>query len=111
MAKGKKRILVLIKPKDPSDPSAGNVSIGTPKEFCRDLASYNTGPDGSATSRLGTAVLHGPGFVVEYAMGHDELMQAMVVVNHQDFAWPVISKMCRENGWKMQDTESGQIFG
>ncbi len=111
MAKGKKRILVLIKPRDVEDPSAGNVSIGSPKEFVKALSGYNTAPDGSTSARLGTAVLHGPGFVVEYAMGHDELMQAMIVVNHQDFAWPVISKMCRENGWKMQDTESGQIFG
>ncbi|MBL4591110.1 MAG: hypothetical protein JKY96_04045 [Phycisphaerales bacterium] len=111
MGKGKKRILVLIKPRDADDPSAGNVALGSPKELVKALSGYNTAPDGSESKRLGTMVLHGPGFVVEYAIGHEELMQAMIVVNHQDFAWPVISKMCRDNGWKMQDTESGQIFG
>jgi len=90
---------------------AGNIALGTPKEVCRALAEFNTGADGSETKRLGTLVLHGPGYTVEYASGHDELMQAMVVVNNMDFAWPVLSKICRANGWKMQDTESGQVFG
>tara|TARA_R110002072_G_scaffold42064_4_gene117464 strand:- start:20429 stop:20764 length:336 start_codon:yes stop_codon:yes gene_type:complete len=111
MAKSKKRILVMIKPKDPEDMLAGNFALGTPKEVCAVLASYNTSPDGSIVTRHGTMVLHGPGFTVEYASGHDELMQAMVVVNTMDFAWPVLSKICKANGWKMQDTESGQIFG
>lgn len=111
MAKSKKRILVLIKPKDPENPMAGNAPIGTAKSLCSALAQFNTAADGSEIKRLGTMVLHGPGYTVEYAMGHDELMQAMVVVNNMDFAWPVLSKMCKANGWKMQDTESGQIFG
>lgn len=111
MAKKKKRILVLMNPRDPGDPSAGNAALGTPKELCAVLAGFNTAADGSELKRLGTMVLHGPGFTVEYAMGHDELMQAMVVVNNQDFAWPVLSKICRSQGWKMQDTDSGQVFG
>jgi hypothetical protein len=111
MAKGKKRILVMINPRDPEDTLAGNVALGTPRELCSALAKFNTAPDGAQIKRLGTMVLHGPGYTVEYAMGHDELMQAMVVVNNMDFAWPVLSKICRVNGWKMQDTESGQVFG
>jgi len=101
----------MTNPKDPEDLLAGNFALGTPKEVCAALAKFNTGPDGSIVKRLGTMVLHGPGFTVEYASGHDELMQAMVVVNTMDFAWPVLSKICKANGWKMQDTESGQIFG
>lgn len=111
MAKRKKRILVMIKPKDPDNMLAGNFALGSPKEVCAALAKFNTSADGSEIKRLGTMVLHGPGYTVEYAMGHDELMQAMVVVNVMDFAWPVLSKLCKANGWKMQDTESGQIFG
>jgi len=102
---------VLIKPHDPEDPGAGNDPLGTPKEVCKALAAFNTSPDGAEVKRLGTMVLHGPGYTIEYAMGHDELMQAMVVVNNTDFGWPVLSRICRANGWKMQDAESGQVFG
>lgn len=111
MAKGKKRILVLINPRDPEDTLEGNIALGTAKELCNALSKFNTAVDGAEIKRLGTMVLHGPGYTVEYAVGHDELMQAMVVVNNMDFAWPVLSKICRANGWKMQDTESGQVFG
>jgi hypothetical protein len=111
VSKRKKRILVLIKPRDPDDPAAGSVPLGTPSELVAMLAPFNIAADGSARRALGTAVLHGPGFTLEYASSQDELNQAMIVVNDQDFAWPVLSRMCRQNGWKMQDTESGQIFG
>jgi hypothetical protein len=60
---------------------------------------------------VGTRVLYGPGFVLEYAAGHDRLSQLMVSCNEPDIAWPVLSRMCRANGWKMQDAESGQVFG
>jgi len=111
MARGKKRILVMIHPRDPEDMLAGNIALGTPNEVCKALAQFNTAADGGDTKRLGTLVLHGPGYSVEYASGHDELMQVMVVVNNMDFAWPVLSNICKVNGWKMQDTESGQVFG
>ena len=111
MAKSKKRVLVFTKPKNPDDPMAGNFPLGSPREVCKKLSSFNTLPDGSTRSISGTVVLHGPGYTVEYAQGHDALMQAMVVVYNTDFAWPVLQKICRTTGWKMQDTESGQIFG
>lgn len=107
----KKRTLVLIKPNDPADPMAGNAPLGREKDVCANLEGYNTAADGSAVTRHGTMVLHGPGFTIEYATGHDQIMQAMVIVNNMDFAYPVLSKLCRALGWKMQDTESGQIFG
>jgi len=111
MSKRTKRILVLIKPRDPEDPTAGTLPLGRPKDLVAVLANFNVAPDGSERKALGTAVLHGPGFTVEYASSLDELNQAMIVVNDQDFAWPVLRRMCRVNAWKMQDTESGQIFG
>ncbi|MHA7814281.1 MAG: hypothetical protein ACX94C_12935 [Phycisphaerales bacterium] len=107
----KKRTLVLINPRDPEEPSAGNAPLGTEKELCEKLSHYNTAADGTDIKRHGTMVLHGPGYTIEYAVGHDELNQAMVIVNNMDFAYPVLSKMCKALGWKMQDTESGQIFG
>ena len=48
---------------------------------------------------------------VEYATGQDLIQQAMVGVNEIDVAFPVLSRMCRALGWKMQDTDSGQVFG
>jgi hypothetical protein len=107
----KKRVLVLINPRDPEDPSAGNTPLGSEKDVCDKLSQYNTSPDGSEVKRHGTMVLFGPGFTIEYAKGHDEVAQAMVIVNNMDFGYPVLSKMCRALGWKMQDTESGQVFG
>ena len=47
MSKRKKRILVLIHPRDPDDPAAGNVALGTPAELIDALAPFNTQPDGS----------------------------------------------------------------
>lgn len=111
MPKSKKRILVFIKPKDTDDPIAGNFPLGTPKELCKQLANFNTLPDGAQRNAVGTMVLHGPGYTVEYAQGHDTINQAMVVVYNTDFAWPVLQKICKATGWKMQDTDSGQIFG
>ena len=111
MAKSKKRVLVFTKPKNTDDPMAGNFPLGTPKEVCKELSKFNTLPDGAELTRMGTMVLHGPGYTVEYAQGHDTLMQAMVVVYNTDFAWPVLQRICKATGWKMQDTESGQIFG
>ncbi len=107
----KKRTLVLINPRNPEDPSAGNAPLGTERELCDKLAQYNTAADGAEVKRHGTMVLFGPGFTIEYAKGHDEITQAMVIVNNMDFGYPVLSRMCRALGWKMQDTESGQIFG
>lgn len=111
MSNRKKRILVLIKPRDPGDPGAGNMPLGRPRDLIDALAPFNTAPDGAERRALGTAVLHGPGFTIEYSTSLDELNQAMIVVNDQDFAWPVLSKLCHANAWKMQDTESGQVFG
>ena len=111
MAKSKRRLLVLINPRDPDNPGAGNVPLGRPKEFLAAVAPFNTAPDGATTSRLGTAVLHGPGMTMEYAASQDELSQAMVAVYDVETAWPVLARLCRTLGWKMQDTDSGQIFG
>lgn len=107
----KKRVLVMMRPRDPDDPMGGYVSLGSPREFIDKLSGFNTAPDGSRRSAVGTDVLYGPGFVVEYAQGAEAIQQAMVTVVESDIAWPVLSRVCRAYGWKMQDTESGQLFG
>jgi hypothetical protein len=111
MARQKKRLLVLMRPKDPDDPSAGNAELGTPAQLVAACAAFNTAPDGARRGSVGTEVLYGPGFVLEYAQNQKSLSQALVNVNEVDIAWPVLSKLCRAQGWKMQDAESGQVFG
>jgi len=107
----KKRVLVITNPVNADDPMAGTNPLGTERELRDAAARFNTLPDGSDTARAGTVILYGPGFTLEYAVGHATLSQAMVVVHDTDFAWPVLSRLCKDRGWKMQDTESGQYFG
>ncbi|MFG0305028.1 MAG: hypothetical protein ACF8Q5_02300 [Phycisphaerales bacterium JB040] len=111
MAKSKRRLLVLFNPNDPSDPGAGNSPLGDEAAFFEKLAPYNTGEDSPKRPGAPTHTLYGPGMSVEYATAQDPIMQAMVAVNEVDTAFPVLSKLCRELGWKMQDTDSGQVFG
>jgi hypothetical protein len=98
-------------PKDPEDPASGVKPMGSEGEFIASLAPFNTAPDGSPVRRGGTQVLHGPGIVIEYADTHEQINQAILTVVDQDIAWPVLVRLCRSLGWKMQDIESGQVFG
>ena len=75
------------------------------------LALFNTAPDGSDARSLGTRVLYGPGYMVELPTTLDTINQALVNVNDEETAWPVLSRMCRTLGWKMQDAKTGQVFG
>ncbi len=102
---------MFLKPNDPDDISAGYSSLGTLGEFEAALAPFNTAPDGSDGTSMGTRFLHGPGLVVEVPTGLDEITQALITVLDDDFALPVLMRICRANVWKMQDTESGQMFG
>lgn len=111
MGRKKKRILVLTKPKDADDPGAGLHPLGSPGDVRAAAERFNTSADGGDAKRAGTVILHGPGFTLEYSLSQDAINQAMVVVHDTDFAWPVLSKLCRAMDWKMQDTDTGQIFG
>ena len=111
MAKSKRRLLVLFNPNDPSDPSAGNAPLGDEAAFHEKLAPYNTAPDSPPKPGAPTRTLYGPGMSVEYSTAMDPIQQAMVAVNEVDVAFPVLSRLCRQLGWKMQDTDSGQVFG
>jgi hypothetical protein len=103
--------LVLFRLEDPAKPTGGFAPLGSEREFVALLEPFNTGPDGSPRRTGGTEVLHGPGIVVEYATTQENIAQAIVTVVDQDVAWPVLSRICRTLGWKLQDMESGQTFG
>lgn len=111
----RKRQIVLLKASEASKPGASLEPIGAIKDIVRDFAPFNTAPDGSGPNglgeRLGLAVLHGPGFVVEVPTGNDEVSQVMVSVTDEDFAWAVLMRLCRAAGLKMMDPESGRTFG
>ena len=113
----KKRTLVLLKGGD--TPGAGGLApLGTLLEVRSAMSAFNTAPDGSGPvgmgERVGTGVLHGPGMVIEVMLQSEqrdpEITQALIAVTDEDFAWPVLSKMCRASGWKLMDPESGRTF-
>lgn len=85
-------------------------SFGAKKRFVQELARYNTAPDGSP-AHLG--VLFGPGFRVETAFvgDRDPLTQALITITEEDNAWPVLTRLCRETHWRLQDIETGRSFG
>lgn len=86
--------------------------MGTPKEVASRLADFNTAPDGSgAGGSSGMIVLHGPGMVVEYPTGLEEVNQAMVTLVDDSIAWPVLMRLCKKLGWCMMDMETGRKFG
>lgn len=107
----KKRQLVLFKLTDPDRPNSGYADLGDEASLITLLAPFNTAPDGSPRRTSGTQVLHGPGIVIEYATTQDTIRQAIVSVVDQDIAWPVLSRICKTLGWKLQDMDSGQTFG
>lgn len=88
----------------------GGNALGTKREVLETLARFNTAPDGS---RDAMGVAFGPGFHVELPWIDDkeDMQQAAVTVVDQDGAWPVLSRMLKDAGWRMMDIESGQIFG
>ena len=102
---------MLLNPRDPSDISEGYNPLGSLRDLEDAMAPFNTAPDGSLGASRGTMFLHGPGIVVEIPRGHDVIQQALVTVIEADIAFPVLMRMCRANAWKLQDVESGQMFG
>ncbi len=105
------RQLVLIKPDPNDDAGVATVTLGKLDEVIDMLASFNTAPDGSAGRALGTRVLYGPGYMVELPSTQETILQALVNVNDEETAWPVLSRLCRDLGWKMQDAKTGRVFG
>ncbi|HED54842.1 MAG TPA: hypothetical protein ENJ00_11685 [Phycisphaerales bacterium] len=104
------RQIILFRPNDPEDVSAGMAELGSPGAVERLLRSFNIAPDGGQGRAMGTETLYGPGLVLEIPSAADAINQLMVTVNDQDTAWSVLARMCRELELKMMDPETGQTF-
>lgn len=85
--------------------------IGTRREVRELLARFNTAPDGAAAKGMGTERLYGPGMVIDLSTSTEDVNQALVSVNEDDIAWPVLLRICKELRWKMIDLETGRSFG
>jgi hypothetical protein len=100
------RQLVLLKPGQ-GEPAP----MGTLHEVRSTLERYNTSGDGTGPDAGGVEVLHGPGFTCEVALAQPTVRQVLVNLLDEDIAWPVLSRLCKAEQWKMMDVESGRMFG
>ncbi|GMV24825.1 MAG: hypothetical protein AMXMBFR58_08560 [Phycisphaerae bacterium] len=105
----KKRQFVLMASQ--TAPGGGMATLGSAKEVKAILECFNTAPDGGPRKSLGTEMLYGPGMVMDIPTSSESITQIMVSVTDEEIAWPVLSRLCRAQGWKMVDLESGRTFG
>lgn len=106
----KRRQLALIKLDDPDDQTSPTVPLGKRGDFEAALARFNTATDGGSGGS-GSVTYYGPGLVIEIVPMDGEVRQALVYCQNEDFAFPVLYRLCKANRWKLQDMESGQMFG
>jgi len=107
---GSRRQLVLIN-REGDNPSTDR-PLGSVGEVCTQLARFNTSHDGSPEKKGGsTRRLFGPGMYVDVPIGQDEVKQILIDCYDSDLAGPVLMRICRAAGWRMQDVETGQMFG
>lgn len=85
--------------------------LGSARDVREILARANTAPDGSGKSTSGLERLHGPGMVVEFSTSQDPVTQAVASLNDDDLALPVLFRLCKAQGWRLMDVESGRTFG
>lgn len=120
----KKRTLILIRSAPPGESAGGLLPLGALRDVRAALGQCNIAPDGSGPhgygERMGTGVLFGPGMVLEVPLVDDpagnrgagpEISQVLVSVTDEDFAFPVLMRLCKLHGWKMMDPDSGRTFG
>ena len=110
----KRRQLALNKFEDQDDPLSPTVSLGSVDEFVRAIEPFNTRTDREVACKndgSGSIVFYGPGLVLEIIPMDGQVRQALVYCQNQDFAFPVLYRMCKANGWKLQDIDTGQMFG
>ncbi len=98
------------------DPRGGDgeglPALGTIAEVTAALSRYNTAPDGSPPKGgMGGLVMYGPGLYMEMAPVDGEVRQVMVTMTDDDFAFPVLLRLCREQRWTMLDPDTGRRFG
>lgn len=103
---GRSRQLVLMLPGDNGAPR----SLGPKKKVLEVLRPFNIAQDGSPE---GFSSAYGPGIRLEFPFvdDNDPVIQVMVTLIEEDFAWPVLMRLSKELGWKMVDPETGRSFG
>lgn len=85
--------------------------MGSVAEVQRIMLRFNTAHDASPPGKnaaMGLMSLHGPGFIAEMSTASDDVKQLMVTITDDDFAFPVLTRCCREQKWTLMDPESGQ---
>lgn len=96
----------------------GGGSMGSVKDVVATLKGFNCWPDGSGPEGLGKspgmALAYGPGLILEIPMmegASGEVAQVLATMTDEEFAFPVLMRLCRAAGWTMMDPESGRVFG
>ena len=79
--------------------------LGDRKEVLAALADFNTAPDST-----GGEFLYGPGLVMQMPFAGDEIAQLLVSHTDEDFAWPVLFRICERLGWNLMDPNSGRVL-
>jgi len=110
------RQVIVIKTADPTDEDEGGglPALGTLSEISEILFNYNIAVDGAPPKKesiSGAVVMHGPGLFLECIAPdgpRSEVNQLMVTMTDDDFAFPVLSRLCRTHKWTLMDPESGQ---
>lgn len=102
----KRRQLVLMSPG-----TGAPAVLGPLKDVRKTFERYNTSGDGTGADAGGVETMHGPGFTCEVATGQPVVQQVLVNLLDEDIAWPVLSRLCKAEKWKMMDVESGRMFG
>jgi hypothetical protein len=83
--------------------------LGNLKQVEAVLARFNTAQDGAlGKASMGLLTMYGPGMILEVPTGSDEISQLMVTMTDEDFAFPVLMRLCREQKWTLMDPETGQ---
>lgn len=107
------RNILILKTTDPAhDDAEGMPALGTIEELAGIFGRYNTASDNGvrADGSLSGTMMHGPGMYLEIFSddARAPVRQVMVTMTDQDFAFPVLTRMAREQGWTLLDPESGQ---
>lgn len=93
------------------DKGGAAAPLGSLRDVRASLAAFNTSPDGSGSDSGGIERLHGPGLVLELPTSMDPVNQAVATLNDEDYAFPVLLRICRALNWRMMDIETGRLFG
>ena len=94
-------------------------ALGTPEDVVAAFGRVNTATDklgsvggngGRGGAASGVLKLHGPGLTAEVPTTNDLVQQALVTISDDDYAFAVLTKLCKAQGWAMMDPESGRTF-